>query len=185
MKVALYGGSFNPPHVGHVLAAAYLTSIGAFERVIVVPVFEHAFDKTLLGFVERVALCREAFECLKGVEVSTIEGELPRPSYTLTTVRALLERHPDYEISLAVGADVIPEIPRWHGSEELRRLTPIYVMPRRGYDNSTIGRAILPEVSSSELRSRLADPVQRLDPELTRLLPHAVLSRILERGYYA
>jgi nicotinate-nucleotide adenylyltransferase len=184
MRVALYGGSFNPPHVGHVLAAAYLTAVGGFERVLVVPVFEHAFDKALLSFEARVELCRLAFERLVGVEVSIIESELPRPSYTLTTVRELLRRHPDYELSLVVGADVVPEIPRWHGSEELRRLTPIYVMPRHGYEAAVIGRPILPEVSSSELRSRLADPAQRDAPELARLLPKAVLARINERGFY-
>lgn len=185
MKVALYGGSFNPPHVGHVLAAAYLTTVAGFARVLVVPVFEHAFDKTLLAYAERVELCKRAFSQLKDVEVSTIESELSRPSYTISTVEALLSRHPDWQLVVAVGADVLPEISRWHRTAELQRLAPIYVMGRRGYEDADHSKPLLPEVSSSELRALLREPLtEQREVSLRRLLPSTVWERIVERGLY-
>jgi nicotinate-nucleotide adenylyltransferase len=185
MKVAFYGGSFNPPHVGHVLAAAYLTTVAGFERVLVVPVFEHAFDKALLDFEERVALCRLAFAQLANVEVSTIEAELSRPSFTVKTIEALRQRHPEWEFCLAVGADVLPEIARWHRSDELLRLAPLHVMGRRGYDNPAGIEPLLPEVSSSELRQWLQAPeAAQHRAQLSQLLPLAVSEQIRTRGLY-
>jgi nicotinate-nucleotide adenylyltransferase len=185
MKVALYGGSFNPPHVGHVLAAAYLVTVAGFERVVVVPVFEHAFDKALLDYVERIELCRLAFSQLKHVEVSSIESELPRPSYTVSTVETLLQRHPEWQLNVVVGTDVLPEISRWHRTEELQRLAPLYVMGRSGYENAPSDKSVLPEVSSSEIRDWIRAPVtERRDAVLRRLLPWAVRERIMARGLY-
>lgn len=185
MRVALYGGSFNPPHIGHVLAAAYLTTVAGFERVLVVPVYEHAFDKSLLGFQERVELCHRAFSQLKHVEVCLIESQLPRPSYTITTVEALRAHHPDWQLELAVGADVLPEIPRWHRAAELQRLAPLFVMGRYGYDEIDSLKPLLPEVSSSELRALLRQPkTQATENTLRRLLPHAVREYITVRGLY-
>jgi nicotinate-nucleotide adenylyltransferase len=185
MRVALYGGSFNPPHVGHVLAVAYLTTIAGFERVIVVPVYEHAFEKSLLRYQTRVELCERAFALLKQVEVSTIECELPAPSYTISTVEALLSRHPDWRLELAVGADVLSEIDRWHRAPELKKLAPLYVMGRYGYESFVSSAPLLPEVSSTELRALLRGPLTpESEGKLRRLLPHSVLEFILANGLY-
>lgn len=185
MKVALYGGSFNPPHAGHVLAAAYLTCVADFEKVLVVPVFEHAFDKTLLGYEERVELCRVAFSNLSQVEVCTIESTLPRPSYTISTVEALLERHPHYQLELVVGADVLPELAKWHRIDELLRKTKLFAMGRRGHASSECPSPWLPEVSSSQLRELMRQPrTAKVSERLRELVPTRVLAMIEERGYY-
>jgi nicotinate-nucleotide adenylyltransferase len=183
MNVAFYGGSFNPPHVGHVLAAAYLTSVVGFERVLVVPVFEHAFDKDLAPFDQRVALCRLAFARLADVEVSTIERELPAPSYTISTVKALMTQHPEWWLRVVVGADVLPEIERWHAVDELQRLAPLYVLGRRGVPGPEAPPPLLPEVSSSEIRARCGGGSEK-DAELARLVPVTVLEAIRQWGLY-
>src|SRR5262245_26957550 len=103
MRVAFYGGSFDPPHVAHVLAAAYMLAVG-FERVLVVPVFGHAFDKVLAPFEHRVKMCELCLSPFAGVEVSSIEASLGKPSRTLYTLRALSELHPDWQFRLAIGA---------------------------------------------------------------------------------
>jgi nicotinate-nucleotide adenylyltransferase len=69
MKVACYGGSFDPPHVAHVLLAAYVLTVEAFERVLVMPVFSHAFDKQLAPFEHRLRMCELAMGWLPRVEV--------------------------------------------------------------------------------------------------------------------
>ncbi len=75
--VVVYGGSFNPPHVAHVLAVAYVLSTMELERVYVVPVYDHVFDKDLAPFEQRIALCRAAFGWLPQVQVSDVEAHLP------------------------------------------------------------------------------------------------------------
>ncbi len=183
MNVAFYGGSFNPPHVGHVLAAAYLTSVAGFDRVLVVPVFEHAFDKQLATFDQRVQLCDLAFSRLLDVEVSTIESELSAPSYTISTVKQLLTRHPDWRLRVVVGADVLPEIERWHEADELQRLAPLYVLGRWGVSDSAAPPPLLPNVSSSQIRAWCAQGFDK-DADLARLLPANVLEAIRQWGLY-
>src|SRR5688572_21772618 len=114
MDVAFYGGSFDPPHVAHVLAASYVLATGAFERVLVVPVPAHALDKRLAPFEDRVEMCELALGWLPGVEVSRIEQSLPLPSRTLYTLKALKSAHPDWSLRLVIGADVLLETQKWH-----------------------------------------------------------------------
>ncbi len=72
--LGVFGGSFDPPHVAHVLAASYALAVGNFERLLAVPVYAHAFDKKLASFEHRVAMCELAFAELPGVEVSRIRA---------------------------------------------------------------------------------------------------------------
>lgn len=185
MNVAFYGGSFNPPHAGHVLAAAYLVSIAGFDRVLVVPVHDHAFEKQLAAFEHRVQMCEIAFAHLVDVEVSTIEAELRAPSYTISSIRALLSRHPEWRLRVVVGADVLPEIERWHESEQLQRLAPLYVLGRSGFPSAGSPRPLLPEVSSSQIRAWLSEqPSTQREAELQQVMPARVLEVIRQWGLY-
>jgi nicotinate-nucleotide adenylyltransferase len=185
MNVAFYGGSFNPPHVGHVLAVAYLTSVARFDRVLVVPVSEHAFDKRLAAFEDRIRLCQLAFARLASVDVSSIEGELPKPNYTISTIKALLARHGDWKLRVVVGADVLPEIERWHMADELQEIAPLYALGRRGFANPPWLTPILPEVSSTQVRAWCAEGAATShERELQQLLPPAVLEAIRRWGLY-
>lgn len=154
MNVAFFGGSFNPPHVAHVLAASYARQVG-FDKVLVVVVASHAFGKSLAPFEHRVRMCELAFAPIEGVEVSRIEHELPQPNYTLHTLRRLQLDHPDWRISLLAGSDVLRELPSWHESAEVVRIAPLFVLERIGLPTPG-APAILPDVSSSEARRRLA-----------------------------
>jgi len=188
--VGLFGGSFNPPHIGHVLAAAYVLSAGLVERVIAVPVFSHALGKSLAPFPARVAMARLAFEWLPGVEVSDVEQELGSPSRTLRTIQALSARHPDWQLRLLVGSDILGELHQWHAYAEIERLAPPLILPRPGApDPSRPGEAarILPDISSTEVRASL-DAAARGDSEgaaeLQRVVPAPVLAYIREQGLY-
>jgi nicotinate-nucleotide adenylyltransferase len=182
MKVAVYGGSFDPPHVAHVLAAAYVLSMGDFARVIVVPVFRHAFEKDLTSFEHRVRMCELAFAALP-VEVSRIEQRLGPPSYTLHTIERLLAYHPSYEPSLVVGSDVLYESSKWHRIERLIELAPLFVLGRAGQAHPDAPAAVLPEVCSTEIRAKLRRRPP-LDPGARALVPRAVLEYILQHGLY-
>jgi len=184
-SVAIYGGSFDPPHVSHVLAAVYALKIAGFERVLVVPVFEHAFHKQLTPFEHRTRMCELAFAGIAGVEVSSVERELSTPSLTLCTLEHLATLHPDWSMRLLVGSDVLGETSKWHAFERVSQLAPPYVVARPGYEHPDAGAALLPDVSSTRVREALAaggDPER--EALLARSVPRAVLAYIAEHRLY-
>src|SRR5688572_26324533 len=124
MQVLFFGGSFDPPHVAHVLCVSYALSLGKFERAIVVPVFEHAFGKRLCPFEERSRMCELAFSFIAGVEVSRLEAELQRPNYALHTLERLQGEHPDWRLRLLIGSDVLTDTSKWYRFEDVVRLAP-------------------------------------------------------------
>jgi nicotinate-nucleotide adenylyltransferase len=184
--VAIFGGSFDPPHVAHVLAAAYALSTGGFDSLLVVPVFAHPFDKPLTAFEHRVAMTRAAMSDLSRVSVSTIERTLDTPSRTLNTVQFLKREHPTYRLRLVLGADVLGDKAKWFGFDELVRLAPPFVLGRHGVVSDEAPPPLLPEVSSTALRSRLrhVQGSREADPELGRLIPRDVLRYIDTHGLY-
>jgi nicotinate-nucleotide adenylyltransferase len=185
MRVAFFGGSFDPPHVGHLLAAVYALALG-FEKVLVVPVYEHAFGKRSASFDARVALCRACFRGIEGVEVSEVEATLERPSYTVRTLEHLAGAHPDWELRTLVGSDVLAETHAWRDFARVEALAPLFVLPRLGHDVPELGPAVLPEVSSSEVRRLLADRKRSPDAakRLERLVPEAVRIALEKLGIY-
>ena len=185
-SVAIYGGSFDPPHVSHVLAAVYALKMGDFERVLVVPVYEHAFHKQLTAFEHRTRMCELAFAGIAGVEVSPIERDLLTPSLTLRTLEHLATMHPDWHMRLLVGSDVLGDTAKWHAFDRVRELAPPYVVARPGYDHPDSHAALLPDVSSTRIREALG---QANEPEQASVLavsvPRAVLAYIAEHRLYA
>ncbi len=177
MRLGVYGGSFDPPHVGHVGAAEYLLQQGLVERLLVVPVFEHAFHKDMLAFDERLELCRLAFAHLPQVEVSELERELPRPNYTVNMLEAVSRQHPLDELRLIIGADVLLDLPRWHRIRDVERLAPLLVLGRVGFETQAAPSPVLPDVASSRLRE--TQPANWVGQ-----VPTIVLSRIAERNLY-
>lgn len=185
MTTAVFGGSFDPPHVAHLLVASYVLGVAGCERVLVAPVEEHAFHKPLTAFAERVELCRACFFDLPQVEVSTLEAELPKPNYTVRLLERLRAERPAEALRLVIGSDVLPETDRWHDFARVRELAPPFVVTRRGFEHPELGPPLLPEVSSTRVRELLA---RRAEPEAERelawLVPKRVLDRIAERGLY-
>ena len=183
--VAIYGGSFDPPHISHVLAAVYALKVGGFEQVLVVPVYEHAFHKRLSPFEHRVRLCELSFAGIAGVEVSTIERALATPSLTLRTVEHLAGEHPDWAMRLLVGSDVLSDTGKWHAFARIAELAPPYIVARPGYEHPDANAALLPDVSSTRIRDALAQHADaRSQALLASWVPRAALAYIAEHGLY-
>src|SRR5690242_21434651 len=107
MNVAVFGGSFDPPHVGHVLAVAYAFATRDLDAVLVIPVFSHPFEKDLTPFEHRVEMAKLAFGDLPRTSISTIEASLGAPSLTIRTLEHLSREDPARRLELLVGADVL------------------------------------------------------------------------------
>ncbi len=156
-EIAVFGGSFDPPHLGHVFLAAYALSRAGIARVLVVPVFQHAFGKDLSPFEHRLEMCRLAFRDLKRVEVSDLERELGGVSRTLRLIESVAERNPGYRLRTLVGADILPQRANWQNFDEIERRAPLLVAGRSGHAlPDTLRAPLLPEISSTELRASLA-----------------------------
>lgn len=133
--IAVLGGSFNPPHIGHVLVSCYVLATSEVDQVWLIPCARHAFGKPLAPFHHRFAMCCLAVEALPTgrVHVSTIEHERHAVSWTIDTVRALKQQSPDDIVSWIVGSDVLPEITQWKDFDQLQHLVSFLVVPRAGF----------------------------------------------------
>jgi nicotinate-nucleotide adenylyltransferase len=157
-RAAVYGGSFDPPHLGHVLSVAWALSTGDVDAVWVVPTWKHAFDKTHEApFEHRFEMCRAAFAPFVGVELLDVERSLGGISRTLRTLETLHTEYPETALRLLIGADVLPTTDRWHRWDDVVRLAPPLVVGREGYPKAPGCPISIPNVSSTDVRAALAD----------------------------
>lgn len=159
--LALYGGSFNPPHIGHVLAATYVLQAAAVDALWVLPVWRHALHKAIeVDFDTRLQLCRCAFAWL-GDRVQVRDDERGGSGRTLDLLQGLQARHPQHQFRLVLGSDILAERARWHRFDELARLAPPILLRRGGFVVPQdcpyqVLPIALPDVRSSEIRDQLA-----------------------------
>lgn len=164
MEIAVYGGSFNPPHVGHAMVACWLRWTGLAEQVWLIPAFDHAFDKSLAPFSLRMEACERMVKALGDwARVDGIEAQLPAPSYTIHTLDHLSARWPQHRLRWVVGADALPTLHLWREWGRIESDYPPIIVGREGYP-PVEGSPSFPSVSSTEIRQRLAAglPVQHL-----------------------
>jgi nicotinate-nucleotide adenylyltransferase len=190
-RVAIFGGSFNPPHVAHVLAVVYALSTAPIDEVLVVPVFRHPFAKELASFEERLAMCELGVGWIPHVTVSPVERELGGESLTLRTVEHLAAEHPDWSLRLLIGADVLGDLPKWHRFDRIAAIAPPLVLGRVGVVPSPVGEGatlvptaplpVLPRVSSTEIRAAIAAGDRE---EVRARVPSAVLDFIEQHRLY-
>ncbi len=132
MKIGLFFGSFNPIHVGHMVIANHLASSHGFDQIWLVVSPQNPLKKkeTLLEDYHRLALVNVAVEDNPKLRGSNIEFELPIPSYTVTTLAYLKEKHPTYFFSLIMGEDNLRTFHKWYNFQEIVDNFSIFVYPR-------------------------------------------------------
>ncbi len=180
-EIALLGGSFNPVHVAHLMAAWWTLATQGVSEVWLLPAYQHPFGKRLAPFRDRVRMCRLAAAGMRGVRVCAAEAELrgdPLVGKTARTLEHLHRKHPGHRFALVVGADVLAEADKWYRFDRVRRLARLIVVGRAGHPGGGAAPA-LPPVSSTEVRDKL-----RRGEDVSALVPRAVLDYIRERGLY-
>ena len=177
-ELGVLGGSFDPPHLAHVMLALFGLSAAGLERVVVAPTFLHAFGKPLSDFDHRLRMCELAFEQLPAVEVSPIERELGGVSRSLRLIEALGARHPGHRLRLLVGSHILGERARWQDFDQICARAPLLVAGRPGFGGAQHALT-LPEISSSEIRAALAR-----GEDTDAWLPAKVRAYIAAHGLY-
>jgi nicotinate-nucleotide adenylyltransferase len=179
-RIALYGGSFNPPHYSHFFAAAWALCSGEVDEVWMIPCAEHAFGKALAPFHHRAEMCKLGASALsKRIRVNEIESTLPPPNYTLYTIQHLQALHPDHRFRLLVGADILNETHAWHQFDRVIALAPLLVIGRIGVAGTESYTIQLPPLSSTTIRQRLG-----AGEDVSEFLPGPVLDYIQKNGLY-
>ena len=178
MRIALFGGSFDPPHLGHVLAACYARVVAGVDAVWILPVVRHPYAKQLTPLAQRLELCRLAFGPLGSWSEVRSDEERNASGYTFDLIQLLSAEHPGHRWCLMGGSDTARDLPNWHRGAELAGLVEVIAVPRRaqGGDDHP---AALPAISSSAVRQRLLAGAPADD-----LLPPAVAARIIACGWY-
>jgi len=184
-RVALFGGSFNPPHVGHVMVATWLLSADRAEEVWLLPTGTHAFGKSLAPFADRAEMARAAVAFLGArARVDEVENEREGPSYMIDTVEILRARHADTRFTLVVGTDILGERSKWKDFDRLLTLVDLLPVRRAGIAGSDVvdedaPTPLFPEVSSTDVRARLS-----AGKSVDGLVPKAVLDVVRARRLY-
>lgn len=198
MRIAIYGGSFNPPHRGHVEAARSVQAALKPDKLLIIPTnippHKH-MEADSPRPAERLTLCRLAFGGLPGAEISDMEIRRRGKSYTSETVDILKKKFPGAEICIVMGTDMFLSFCTWYRWEEMLKDCTLAVLSRETDDADEIAafreelirenRAkilLVPHealpMSSTEIRARLRNA------EGAALLPEKVYRRILRKGSY-
>jgi nicotinate-nucleotide adenylyltransferase len=183
-RTGILGGTFNPPHIGHLVCAQEALVGLDLDSVLLVPVSAppHKPLPDDPGADVRLELCRLAVARDARLAVSTLEVERGGPSYTVDTLRELNERHPEEELTFIVGGDMAASLPDWREPGRVLELAELAVAERAGAGRQEIERRLarlgppgrvrffdMPriDVSSSLIRARVAAglPIRYLVPE--------------------
>lgn len=186
-KVAVFGGSFDPIHNGHLALASEVLLRGLANEVwfMVTPQNPHKQDCLLSDERLRFRMVQMAVDGKVGVKASDFEFALPRPSYTLNTLNALDEAFPDCEFSLLIGADNWEKFDRWYKGDEILSRYGVIIYPRGNESIPVLPPGVqwlpakLYDISSTMVRAAVGD-----GKEVTDLVPAAVAQFIKDNKMY-
>lgn len=149
-RVAIFGGSFNPPHKGHTEIVKWLFMKGMADEVWVVPCFIHPLGKQLAPFDARLAMAKLALSKLNlPVAVKDVEGRLGGESRTLRTIEHFIEENPGMRFFLVTGGDIAKQAEQWHRFDKIKDLVNIVKIPRGP-------GSPIPDISSTGIREAIA-----------------------------
>ena len=179
--VALFGGSFNPPHVAHAMAATYVLMTQDVDELWFMPAYNHAFGKDLISYTDRVKMCSLVASEFPRARISLAEKQAQRwynpegvhiPSNTTyNTLCYLRRKNTDIEYRLVVGTDILGETHKWFRWDEVERMAPPIVVPRGGEYG-------IPNISSTLVRDVVAKGIN------TPWLPRKVSDYITKNKLY-
>jgi nicotinate-nucleotide adenylyltransferase len=167
MRVGLFGGAFDPPHIGHLICAEYALEELGLDKVLFIPSGDHPFKHTSIvtSDEDRLEMVRRATSRNSQFEVSDIELRRTGLTYTIDTIESLKKDHADWDIYLLIGSDNVRDISKWHRFEDILRSVKVAILERAGrqegeayYEKQCIFLDTpLVELSSTEIRQRIRE----------------------------
>ena len=166
MRIGIFGGTFDPPHVGHLLAASDAVEALALDRLLIIPAAEQPLKAGIVtaSAAQRLEMTRRMAGRDPRFEVDPIEIERGGLSFTVDTLRAIRARFaadPGLALFLLIGADVLATLPKWREPEALMTLADLVVLTRdRGGELPPAVQVLKTrrvDVSSTEIRARVRD----------------------------
>jgi nicotinate-nucleotide adenylyltransferase len=172
-RVVVLGGTFDPPHIGHLIMAEYAFEALEARTVLFLPAADppHKHGETRTGAVHRVAMVERAIAGEPRFQLSHLDLDRPGPHYTADTVRLLVAQFPADEVIFLVGEDSLRDLPNWHRADEIIHYCRLAVVPRHEvrFDAATLEHLLpgisdrvihvwspLIEVSSTDVAARLS-----------------------------
>jgi nicotinate-nucleotide adenylyltransferase len=177
MRMGVFGGTFDPVHVGHLTMAEQCREQASLDQVRFVPAARppHKLDRIVSSFADRIEMLRLAVAGHSCFVIDDLEGERPGPSFTVDTLEALAARYPGTAFELILGGDCLGDLPGWRDPARIVELAGLLIVRRPGYASvapdqlrKSLGlpaaaplrcREIdspLVDISSNELRQRVA-----------------------------
>lgn len=198
MRIVVYGGSFNPPHLGHVEAARTVSAELAPDKFLIIPTNVSPHKMLADGSPEpraRLEMCRLAFADIPGAEISDMELQREGKSYTAQTVEELRRSYPDDELFLVMGTDMFLSFETWYRFEYLLENCTLAVLARDEDEDVQLRRQrdALAEKYGARVIILKHDPVAASSSDIrerlrfgigSELLPDSVYSEIIRRHYY-
>lgn len=187
MKIAIYGGSFNPPHIGHELAATVILATEDVDELWFTPTYQHMMGKELLDFNHRLNMTRLISRRFGNrASVSRAEERLSKKpgfigSESINLIRDITDEWKDDEFRFVIGSDLLEHFDTWDGAEEIKQRAPLLIVPRAGYArlSTTVRQIVIPDVSSSYVRKA----IQRGE-DVRKLVPRDVFNYISAHHLY-
>jgi nicotinate-nucleotide adenylyltransferase len=188
MKIGLYFGSFNPVHVAHLIIANHILNESDIEKIwfVVSPQNPFKTESNLLNEYHRLHLVKLATEDDNRIKASDIEFNLPKPSYTTTTLAYLSEKNPEHEFCIIMGSDSFQNLHKWKNYEVIVKNYDVYVYLRPGFEITNHVHAKL-HIVDAPLLQLSATQIRRYVKEgksIRYLVPENVREEIEKGGYY-
>ncbi len=187
--IGLFFGSFNPLHTGHIIIANIMAENTDLKKVWFVVSPQNPFkpSKGLLHEFDRYDLVKAAIADNYKLEVSDVEFQLPKPSYTIHTLTYLSEKHPDKQFKLIIGEDNLEGFKRWKNHEQILEQYGLYIYERPNaqpselklHPNVKTVHAPMLDISATYIRECI-----RNKKSIRYLVPEAVESMIRTKGFY-
>jgi nicotinate-nucleotide adenylyltransferase len=200
MRIGIFGGTFDPIHLGHLILAEQCREQARLDQVLLVPAARppHKPDQVMTPFARRVEMIALAIAGHRAFQIDELEKERLGPSYTIETLEALHQRYPQAELALILGSDCLPDLAHWREPVRILELATLLLAPRPGWSlwpdqqlRASLGLAPearlrqevihspLIEISSRDLRRRV-----REGHTIRYLVPRAVEKYIEEHNLY-
>jgi nicotinate-nucleotide adenylyltransferase len=191
MNIGMFGGSFNPPHIAHLILAEFCCDALRLERLLFIPsaIPPHKENGDLLPAYDRLHLTSLAIRGNNRFEVSDIEIQRGGTSYTIDTIQELGSRYADADLFVIIGVDNLVGFHKWKSYRDILDTTTVVAMNRPGFNASSVAGEIMSsvrvldvphlEISSTDIRERIGR-----GESVRYMVPDAVLSEIVQRGYY-